>query len=64
MIGVDLVDEDGPLLAAVPGQVALPVAINIEPAHHAGTVDRLFPHTCVDGPASPGHILRHADIHR
>ena len=34
-IGVDLIDEDGPVLAAVPGQVSLPVAVDVEPPHHA-----------------------------
>jgi hypothetical protein len=28
-IGVHLIDEDGPVFAAMPGQVALPVAIYI-----------------------------------
>ena len=31
-VGVELVDEHGPLLAAVPGQVALAVAVDVEPA--------------------------------
>jgi hypothetical protein len=64
MIGVDLIDEDGPVLAAMPGQVALPVALDIEPPNHPPAVDRIFPHAGVDCPALPGDILRHANIHR
>jgi hypothetical protein len=64
MIGVDLIDEDGPVLAAMAGQVALPVAVDIEPANHPGAVDRVFPDAGEDCPALPSHILRQADIHR
>jgi hypothetical protein len=64
MIGVDLIDEYGPMFAAMSDQVALPVAIDIEPPNHPGPADCVFPHGGVDGPALPGHILRHADIHR
>ena len=38
-IGVDLVDEHGALLAAVPGEVALTVTVDVEPAHPARTGD-------------------------
>ena len=34
-VGLDLVDEHGALLAAVPVEVALPVAVDVEPADHA-----------------------------
>ncbi len=37
-----LVDQHGPLLAAVPGQVALPVAVDVEPADHRGPSTGLF----------------------
>ena len=36
-IGVDLVDEHGALLAAVPRQIALTVALDVELADSAGT---------------------------
>jgi hypothetical protein len=64
MIGVNLIDEDCPVFAAMPTQVALPVAIDIEPPDHAGAMDRVFPYAGVDCPALPGDILRHADIYR
>jgi hypothetical protein len=45
------------------GQVALPVAIDIEPPNHPGAVDWVFPDAGEDCPALPGHILGHADIY-
>ncbi len=62
-IGIDLVDEDGPLLAPVAGGVALPVALDVERAHVARAVDGVFEHAGEDGPALPAHVLRHADVH-
>jgi hypothetical protein len=64
MIGVYLIDEDGPMLAAMSGKVALSVAIDIKPAHHLGATNGVLPHAGEDCPAFPGHILRHANIHR
>jgi hypothetical protein len=64
MIGADLIDKYSAVFAAMPSQVALPVAIDIEPPDHAGALDRVFPYAGVDCPALPGHILRHAHIYR
>jgi hypothetical protein len=33
-IGVDLVNENGPVLAAVPDQISLTITVDIEPPHH------------------------------
>ena len=62
-IGVDLVDEHGALLAAVPGGIALTVAVEVEPAHPARTGDGILEHAGEDGPPLPGHVLRQADVH-
>ena len=35
-VGVELVDEDGSLLAAVPGEITLAVAVDVEPAAPGG----------------------------
>jgi hypothetical protein len=51
------------MFAAMSGQVALPVAIDIEPPNHARPLHRVFPHSGIDGPALPNHIPRLADIH-
>jgi hypothetical protein len=42
-VGVDLVRQHRALLAAMAGQVALPVAVEIVPARHPGPVDRVLP---------------------
>ena len=61
-VGVDLVDEDGALLAAVARQVALAVAVDVELAHAAGAGDRVLEDAGEDGLPLPGHVLRHADV--
>jgi hypothetical protein len=59
-----LVDEDGPLLAAVALRVALAVAVDVETAHHPRAGHRLLPGTRVNGLAMPRHVLGHPDIDR
>src|SRR5579864_6724799 len=39
VIGIHLVDEDSPLLPSVPGQISLPVAIDVEPPDHPPTLN-------------------------
>ena len=63
-VGPGLVDQHGALLAAVAGQVALPVAVDVEAADHRRAVHRVFPHAGVDGLPLPGHVLGQADVHR
>jgi hypothetical protein len=48
-VGVELVDEHGTLLAAVPPGIALTVAIDVELAHAAGTADRILEDAGEDG---------------
>ena len=62
-VGVALVDEHGPLLAAVPAQVALAVTVDVELAHTARAADGVLEDAGEDGLPLPGHVLRHADIH-
>ena len=54
----------GSVLAAVSPEVALPVAIDVQTTHHAGTADGLLPHPGVDRGAAPRHVPRQADIYR
>ncbi len=61
-VRVDLVDEDRTLLAAVPGQIALTVAVNIERADPAGTGHRVLEDPRKDSPPLPCHVLRQADV--
>src|SRR4051794_32622682 len=64
VIRLGLVNHDGALLPAVPGEVTLTVAVNVEPAHHHGSLHRGLPDTCVNRLAAPRHILGHSDVHR
>jgi hypothetical protein len=62
-LGVDLIDEHGPLFAAVAGQIALAVTVDIELAHAARADDGVLEDAGEDGLPLPGHVLRHADVH-
>src|SRR5262249_44163720 len=50
-IRFELVDEDGALLAAVPGQVTLTVPVQIQPADPAAVMNRILPDCGVHGAA-------------
>ena len=63
-IGFYLVDEDGAVLASVSGQVPLSVAVNVEPPHHAPTLDRCLPNGGVNSLPSPRDVARQAHIDR
>src|SRR5262249_47503322 len=61
-VGVGLVDDPGALPSAVAAEIALAVAVDVEPAHPARPVDGVLEHAGEDGPSLPGHVLRHADV--
>src|SRR6185312_1571313 len=63
-VRLDLVDEHRALLAAVPVEVALAVAVDVQPAHHPRPVDLLLPDPGVHGVALPADVLRQADVDR
>ena len=63
-IGIDLVDEHRPLLAAVPREIALAVAVDVELADAAGTDDRVLEDTREHGLAPPRHLLGQTDVDR
>ncbi len=63
-VGLDLVHQHGTLLTAMAVQVALAVAVDVQPPHHPRPGHRVLPHTGVDGLALPGHVLRHPDVYR
>ena len=62
VIGVDLINENGPVLAAVPSQVPLPVAVNVEPPYHAPALNWRLPNGGADGLASPRDVARQAHV--
>jgi len=64
LVGVRLVHHHGTLLAAVPVQIALPVAVEVQPPGRHRPVDRLLPDAGVDHPVAPGDVPRPADVHR
>jgi hypothetical protein len=63
-IGVDLVDENGTVLAPVPGQIALAVALHIELAYAARAADGVLEHAREHGLLLPCDVLGHADVDR
>ena len=63
-IRFDLVDEDRPLLAAVPGQVALTVSVEIQPADPTAATHRLLPDRRVHRATLPRDVAREANVHR
>jgi len=64
LVRLGLVDHDRPLLAAVPVQVALPVAVEVQAARHHRSAHRLFPDAGVHRPPVPRDVARQADVHR
>jgi hypothetical protein len=64
MIGVFLIDEDGPVLAAMPGQIPLAVTIDIESPYHAPAFNRRLPDGGVDGLPSPRDVTRETHVDR
>ncbi len=63
-VGVELVDEDGTLLATVPRDVALPVTFDVELGHPARAGHWVLEDARKDGLSLPGHILRETDVDR
>src|SRR4051794_16494141 len=63
-VGVELVDEDGALLAAVTAQIPLAVPVDVELAHAARSGDGVLEDSREDRLALPPHVLWHADVDR
>jgi hypothetical protein len=62
LIRLDLIDENRPLLAPMPGEIALSIAIDVEAARHATALNRALPDTGVNSLVSPRDVTRHANI--
>lgn len=58
-VGIGLVHEYCPLLASVTAQIALAVAVDVQPPHHPRPGHRPLVDAGVHGLAVPGDILRH-----
>jgi hypothetical protein len=59
-LGAAAAAKHGPVLAAVPNQVPLPIAIDIESPDHAPAVNGCLPNSSVDRPPLPRDITRQA----
>ena len=63
-VGIKLINQQRSLLAAMAAEVALTVAIEIEPAGENPPSHWRFPNRRPDSPAPPCHVLRKSDINR
>ncbi|MGH3165887.1 MAG: hypothetical protein ACRDN0_08330 [Trebonia sp.] len=52
-VRIELIDQHRALLAAVPGEIRLPVSVQVQPACHDRAVRRAFPRARVHGLALP-----------
>ena len=62
-IRFDLVDKDCPVFAAMPRQISLAVAIDVEPSCHPSTFNRRLPDGGVDGFPLPLDVAGQAHIY-
>jgi hypothetical protein len=63
-IRVDLIDEDGALLTAVPGEISLAVAVHVELANATRAADGILVDAREHGLPLPRHLLGQADVDR
>jgi len=52
------------MFSAVPSQITLPIAVDVQPPHRPGAFHRTLPYRGMHRAAAPGHILWQAHIHR
>ena len=62
-IRLDLIDEHGALLTAVPGQVALPVPVHIQPPHPTAPRHGILPDPGVHRAPLPRDVAWEPDVH-
>ena len=62
-ISIDLVDENGPVLATVTLQISLAIAVDVQPPNLAATHDCLLPHGCAHGLPFPFDFARKTNVH-
>jgi hypothetical protein len=58
----DLVDEHGTVLTAVSRQIALSIAVQVEPIDPAATGDGVLEHAGEDRSPLPLNVFRNADV--
>src|SRR3954467_13212140 len=63
-IRLELIDEDGALLAPMSGDVALAISVNIEPPHPTASAHGILPDPCMNNTPLPLDVLWTSDVHR
>ena len=63
-VRIDLINEDRAMLAAMALQIALAIAVDVEPPRHATALHGRFPDSGVDSLALPRDVAREPDIDR
>jgi hypothetical protein len=63
-VGIDLVDVDRAVHAAVAGQVALPIALDIQPVDAAAARHRILPDRGMHRATLPRDVARESDVYR
>jgi hypothetical protein len=63
-IRLNLVDEDGALFTPMPGQIALPVSVQVQPADPAAATHWILPDRGVHSAPPPLDVARETDVHR
>lgn len=64
VIRLDLVNEDRSLLTSMPGQIALTVSFQIQPADMATATHGIFPDRRMHNTTLPHNVARESDVHR
>lgn len=64
LVGRQLVHQDGAVRSAVPAEVTLAIAIDVEGPHQPRPVDRFLPHPRVNSPSTPLDVAREPDVDR
>jgi hypothetical protein len=63
-VRIDLINKDRAMLAAVSLQVALTIALDVEPPHHSTALHGRFPNSGMDSFALPRDVAREPNINR
>jgi hypothetical protein len=61
-VGIELIDHNGTLLAAMRETVGLSIAGQIEPSGKNSALDRLLPNGCSDDRPPPFNVLWESNI--
>jgi hypothetical protein len=64
LMGFDLIDENGALLASVPGEIALPITLKVQLADPTAADYRLLPDPGMYRAAFPLDVARQTNVHR